>query len=149
MVNGDRAPENCELLRDFHCAGRYGLNGTSGGRALVNARVKFAGGLAIVEAFYSEGREDAAGNGSGEGICPIFYAGDCVAKVGEGFDVFGRRVERFDLRGQDYVLRWEFGGANGESSGGERLAVLGEEFYLVGAGGVGDGDGHQALRATI
>ncbi len=83
MVNGYCAAEDGERLRDFHDAAGYCVNGTSGGRALVNAGVKFAGGLAVVQAFYSEGGEDTAGNGSGEGIFPVFYVGDGVAKFGE------------------------------------------------------------------
>src|ERR1700740_1928154 len=108
MVNGYGAAEDCERLRDFHCAGCYCVNGASGGGALVNASVKFAGGFAVVEAFYSEGGKDAAGNGGDERIVPEFYVGYSVAKFRERFYVFGRGVKGFDLRGQDYVLCREF-----------------------------------------
>ena len=82
MVNGYGAAEDCERLCDFHCAGSNRVDGASGGGALVNAGVKFACGLAVVEAFYSEGGKDAAGNGCGERIFPVFYIGDGVAKFG-------------------------------------------------------------------
>jgi len=98
VVNRDRAAEDRERLRDFHCAGCYRVNGASCGRALVNTSVKFAGGLAIMEAFYSEGREHAAGNGSDERIFPIFQVGYGVAKLRQRLDVFGSGVQGFDLR---------------------------------------------------
>src|SRR5580704_2390097 len=58
-------------------------------------------------------------------------------------------MQGFDLRREDDVLRGEGGWANCELRGGERCAVFGQEFYFVGAGYVGDGYRHQALRAAI
>jgi hypothetical protein len=99
VVDSYGAAENCERLGDFYRAGCYGVDGASGGGALINAGVKFAGGFAVVEALYAEGGEDAAGDGSGERIFPEFYVGDGGAKFGERLDVLGGGVEGFDLRG--------------------------------------------------
>ncbi len=97
--------EDVERLDNFYDADSDRANGSPIGRALVDSGVKFTGGLSVMKALYTEGRDDATGNGSDEGIFPILDVGYGVAKGGQGLHFFRRGMERFDLRRENNILR--------------------------------------------
>ena len=148
VVDGDRAAEDVEGLNDFYHAGGDCADGSSGGRALVDSRVEITGGLSIVKALHTEGRDDAAGDGSDEGIFPILEVGYGVAKGRQRLHFFRGGMERFDLRRESDILRREERFANGQADGGDGGSVFCEEFDRVRSWGIGYGYGHQALPVT-
>src|ERR1700735_1186796 len=148
VVDGYGAAEDVEGLNDFYHACGDCADGSSGGRTLVDSGVKITGGLSVVKAFHTEGRDDATADRSDEGIFPILDVGYGVAKRGQSLHFFRRGVERSDLRGEDNILGRKNCLANGQVDRGENGSILGKKFNRVVAWDVGYGYGHQAQPVT-
>jgi hypothetical protein len=83
MVKTRGVTEDVELLSESYRAGGNRADGFAGGRALIDAAVIFAGGLAVVEAFDAEGRGHAARDGRSERVLPKTRVGDFFLERGQ------------------------------------------------------------------